>query len=136
MRNGPCRNYITPEGLGHNSDDRIYVKKSRNIFKFHFFFAPFLFSNFEFLIFLFVFFQVGASKLTVSAVVLQMMLVMVLLLLMMMLVMVLMVLVRAGQLPAIVTRDDGALIGRRRSDRPTAATGRSAVTSRLNLERF
>lgn len=51
--------------------------------------------------------------------------------------------VRTGQLPAIVTRDDGALIGRGRSGRAATTTAAAVIiiiitidTSRLYLERF
>lgn len=62
-------------------------------------------------------------RLTVSVVVVLLLLVMVLLLVVVLLLLMVMVVVMvwAGQLPAIVTRNDGALVGRRRPARPSTA---------------
>jgi hypothetical protein len=82
------------------------------------------------------------NKLTVSAVVLQMMLLLMVLLLVMLLLVEVLMMVRTGQLAAIVTRDDGTLIGRGRSGRATTTTTAAVmiiiiiITSGLDFERF
>ena len=104
------------------------------------------FQNFVF-VFLFFFAGILNWRLTVSAVALQMMLLLllvVLLLVVVVLLVLVVMVVRTGQLPAIVTRDDGALIGRGRSGRAATTTAAAAAviiiitidTSRLYLERF